>query len=287
MFLTGEFSKIARVSRRSLHYYDEIGLLKPAVIDPETGYRYYSAQQLPRLNRILALKDLGLTLDQIARMLRDDVSDDEIQGMLLLQKAELEQSLADDLRRLRTIEARLQQNRMPEEAPDVVIKSVPAQSFMATRLTINSTEEAQRVVEQMQRLLPSRVGARNMGPMAAVFHSDSFAPSGGEVEMGFLLKKPVKGEIPLADDMVMQARELPAVATMATVIQPGDPALMFVAFAAIGRWIEVNGYCMAGPYREIVLETPDLTRLDEMVIEVQLPVARDESSFSLTQSMPV
>jgi DNA-binding transcriptional MerR regulator len=58
MFRTGEFSNIARVSKRLLQYYDEIGLFKPARIDPQTGYRYYSAKQLPRLNRILALKDL-------------------------------------------------------------------------------------------------------------------------------------------------------------------------------------------------------------------------------------
>ena len=55
MFLTGGFSQIARISRRLLHYYDEIGLLKPALIDPHTGYRYYSAKQFPRLDRILAL----------------------------------------------------------------------------------------------------------------------------------------------------------------------------------------------------------------------------------------
>ena len=53
MFRIGEFSKIAQVSGRLLRYYDEIGLLIPESIDPETGYRYYSARQLPRLNRIL------------------------------------------------------------------------------------------------------------------------------------------------------------------------------------------------------------------------------------------
>jgi DNA-binding transcriptional MerR regulator len=85
MFLTGEFSQIARVSKRLLQYYDEIGLLKPAHIDPHTGYRYYSARQLPRLNRILVLKDLGLGLDSIAKMMQADVSDTEIGGMLLMK----------------------------------------------------------------------------------------------------------------------------------------------------------------------------------------------------------
>ena len=81
MFRIGEFSKIAQVSGSQLRYYDEICLLKPARIDEWTGYRYYSAEQLPDLNRILALKELGLTLEQIQRMLADEVSVDELRGM--------------------------------------------------------------------------------------------------------------------------------------------------------------------------------------------------------------
>src|SRR5262245_24704386 len=69
VFKIGDFSRIARVSCRLLRYYDEIGLLKPGSIERDTGYRYYSASQLPRLNRILVLKELGLSLEEIARVL--------------------------------------------------------------------------------------------------------------------------------------------------------------------------------------------------------------------------
>src|SRR6266568_2351826 len=140
MFLTGEFSQISRVSKRLLHYYDEIGLLKPAHIDSHTGYRYYSARQLPRLNRILALKDLGLSLDYIVGMMQADVSDEEIHGMLLMQKAEVEQTLLEDVQRLRRIEARLQQNQMADDALDVVVKSIPAQLFLSVRGIIPSPQ---------------------------------------------------------------------------------------------------------------------------------------------------
>src|SRR5919201_2566804 len=141
MFRTGEFSQIARVSKRLLQYYDEINLLKPAYTDPQTGYRYYSARQLPQLNRILALKDLGLTLDHIAAMLEHAISDEAIHGMLLLKKAELEQTVRDDLQRLRQIEARLQQNQRSDDAPDVVITSIPAALFLGVRAIIPSPEE--------------------------------------------------------------------------------------------------------------------------------------------------
>src|SRR5437899_12364030 len=109
MFRIGEFSKIAQVSGRLLRYYDEIGLLIPESIDPETGYRYYSARQLPRLNRILVLKELGLSLEHIARLLDQDTSVEEMRGMLSLRKAQIEQSLDEEWERLRVVEARLQQ----------------------------------------------------------------------------------------------------------------------------------------------------------------------------------
>ena len=69
MFRIGEFAQIAQVSGRQLRFYDQLGLLQPAHIDAQTGYRYYSIRQLPRLNGILALKELGLSLEQIGPLL--------------------------------------------------------------------------------------------------------------------------------------------------------------------------------------------------------------------------
>ena len=109
MFRIGEFSHIAQVSGRLLRYYDEIGLLSPEYTDPQTGYRYYRAEQLPRLNRILVLKELGLGLEQIARLLGQHTSSEEIRGMLLPRKAQITQAMQDDLARLQLVEARLDQ----------------------------------------------------------------------------------------------------------------------------------------------------------------------------------
>ena len=72
MFRIGEFAQIAQVSGRQLRFYDQLGLLQPAHIDAQTGYRYYSIRQLPRLNSILALKELGLSLDRIRTALNTE-----------------------------------------------------------------------------------------------------------------------------------------------------------------------------------------------------------------------
>src|SRR5437899_9646588 len=79
MLTIGEFSKLSSVPITALRYYDEMGLLKPSAVDPQTKYRCYSVDQLPRLNRILALKDLGFTLEQIAQVLDEGISREELQ----------------------------------------------------------------------------------------------------------------------------------------------------------------------------------------------------------------
>ncbi|HRE27216.1 MAG TPA: MerR family transcriptional regulator, partial [Anaerolineales bacterium] len=65
MIRIGDFSKLSQVTVKALRLYDEMGLLKPVVVDTFTSYRYYEFNQLPRLYRILALKDLGLSLEEI------------------------------------------------------------------------------------------------------------------------------------------------------------------------------------------------------------------------------
>src|SRR5215469_14376688 len=92
----GDFSRLSRVSIKTLRYYDEVGLFKPIDVDRFTGYRYYSASQLPRLNRILALRDLGLSLEQIAQVLDEGVSPEQLRGMLRLKRAELQQHIAGE-----------------------------------------------------------------------------------------------------------------------------------------------------------------------------------------------
>ena len=74
MIKIGDFSKLAHISIKTLHHYGDLGLLKPAHIDRYTGYRYYNLEQLGQLNRILALKELGFSLEQVAQLMHEDLS---------------------------------------------------------------------------------------------------------------------------------------------------------------------------------------------------------------------
>src|ERR1700730_2155769 len=222
MFSIGEFSYIARVTPRQLRHYEALGLFKPERIDPETGYRSYSALQLPRLNRILALKELGLTLTQILRLLDEDISAEEIRGMLTMRKAQVEQTLRDELERVRSIEARIfqveEQGRLVD---DVVLKTVPARNFLSIRQVVPSKEEGFALMTEMHRSLPRLAGRSVIGQFALLFSSESFQTENIDVEMGFLLDSDVLGTVLLSDGRVMTVRTLPAIETMATVVHVG------------------------------------------------------------------
>src|SRR5919202_3179595 len=126
MFKIGVFSRISQVPVATLRFYDEVGLLKPMRLDPFTGSPYYAADKLPRLNRILALKDLGFSLEQIAHLLDEDLPTAQLRGMLRLKRMELQQRLQDEQARLARVEARLRQIELEESMPthEIVLKHV-------------------------------------------------------------------------------------------------------------------------------------------------------------------
>ena len=276
MFLSGEFARIARVSKRQLRHWEAIGLLEPAHTDPQTGYRYYSAQQLPRINRILALKELGLSMDQIIRMMHDEITDDEIHGMLLMQKAELEQQLLDHLARFQRIESRLKKRHTE---PDVVLKSVPAQHYLSLRSHMDTMGDAWAAVKSLTQALPDHVDRRSLSHFVAIIHTEEFMFEDVDAEFGYLLAGEPCGTIRLDEAQTLTARPLPAVETMATLIHLGSPNVCNVSYGAIGQWIEANDYRITGPQREVFIEFAD----DEadFVIEIQFPVAKDTPTMHL------
>jgi DNA-binding transcriptional MerR regulator len=109
MFKIGEFSRLGQVSTRMLRHYDQLGLLKPSQTDKFTGYRYYTIDQLARLNRIIALKELGIPLEQIAQLLgrAGALSAEKLRGMLIMRQAEIARELTAKQAQLAAVEARL------------------------------------------------------------------------------------------------------------------------------------------------------------------------------------
>jgi len=209
MFTVGEFSKIAQVSKRLLRYYDEIGLFTPVHTDAANNRRYYSAEQMPRLNRILALKDLGLSLDQIQRLLYDEVSADEMQGMLLLKKVEIENHVQAELQRVRRIESRLHAIRDAEEdkPPNVVIKSMTAQPVLSTRLIADTFETALETMQRIRARLPEN---KHYGLCFCICHEDNHSIYDLNIEIGCFIEAETHDLVHVTDNLRLHHRKLPA-----------------------------------------------------------------------------
>lgn len=281
MFRIGEFSLIAQVSGRLLRYYDEIGLLSPEYTDPQTGYRYYSARQLPRLNRILVLKELGLGLDQIARLLNQGASSEEIRGMLLLRKAQIAQTMQDDLAQLRLIETRLDQMDTFGQPPilDVVVKAIPPQRYLALRETFPDVASVRRVVVQVTALVPPKMPASSLGQIAFVVHSQMFDPDALDFEVGYLLTGKSPAAIQISEERELTVRDLPAIETVATLAHTGSINDIHRSYGLLGTWVEQQHWQIVGPGRQVFLQLPQPGH-DDAVIELQLPVSKSTTSHA-------
>lgn len=273
MFRIGEFAQIAQVSPRQLRHYDQLGLLRPDHTDQQSGYRYYSIRQLPRLNRLLALKDLGLSLEQIGPMLEDQISPSELRGMLAMKRAQVEQSLHAEENRLRHIESRIAQiDREGGIAGyDVVVKSVAATPFLSLRQSFDSMAQ---VVSTICAI--AEEGTRQIRPalrdrLIVVARSDEEAET-LDLEIGVSLTRPSNQNIRISGIGTLAISELPA-AEMATIVRPGTNAASHSSFAAIGTWIEANTCEIAGPCREVFLEpVTGPPSFEKALVEIQFPV---------------
>ncbi|MEV5009314.1 MerR family transcriptional regulator [Streptomyces sp. NPDC055692] len=270
MFTIGDFARHGRVSVRMLRHYDAIGLLRPAHVDPATGYRYYAAAQLTRLNRVIALKDLGFTLQQVQDIVEEKVATEELRGMLRLRRAELESAMAAAAVRLVQVEARLRaiesEGHMPTN--DVVIKSVPAVRVAELVATAASFEPEDigpvigPLYDELFQLLDA-AGITPTGPGVAYYED---APAGdGRISV----HAAVQVSAPLQDS-TFKVLDLPPLDKAATIVHRGLMDTVLPTAQILARWIDGNGYQSAGYPREINLECPE--NRDDWVTELQAPV---------------
>jgi len=271
MFSIGDFARHGRVSVRMLRHYDAIGLLHPAYVDRVTGYRSYEAQQLSRLNRIVALKELGFTLEHVQSILDDKVSLEELRGMLRLRQAELQSQIATDTTRLAHVEARLRiierEGTMP--ADDIQIKRIPAVRVAELTGTAASFEPEsispiiQPLYDELCRRL-DRAGVTPRGP-AIAYYEDS-ADGDGVIIHATL---PVDADPSTDHDFAIV--DLPEIEQAATIVHRGSMDNVMPTIQTLAYWIDANGYRSTGYNRELYVECPDDP--DAWVTELQEPVA--------------
>ena len=280
MFRIGEFSRITRVTIDTLRHYDALGLLKPAKVDPFTGYRYYSAKQLRSLNRILALKEVGFSLEEIARILHPagKLTNDQLRGMLKAQLVRAEQEVQAAQQRQERILARLHYLNLEDDMPayEVTLKPVDKLTIAAIREVVPAIEQMPQRCSEMFDTIARWMQANNLpfGPSLSIYYNEGFTREDIDTECAFIIPDPgaAKTARPEAPIEVRQIEAVPLVAsTIATDRFYKKAGGLLPAYNALAQWIEENGYQIAGPPRELFYGSAER---GDLTAEVQYPVEK-------------
>jgi len=250
-----------------LGHYDATGLLRPARVDSASGYRFYEAVQLARLNRVIALKPRlhpGPGARHAGRARQ------QLRGMLRLRQAELQSAIAADTSRLAQVEARLRiielEGAMPVD--DIQVKRIPAVRVAELTATAARLEPASinPVIQPLYRELSERLGQAGLTPAGPATSYYEDVPDGDGVIVHAAL--PVNADPGSAHGF--EITDLPEITQAATILHRGPMDNVMATIQTLARWIDENGYRSSGHVRELTLECPDDP--DKWVTELQEPI---------------
>lgn len=277
MLKIGEFSKIAQVSIKTLRYYDQMGLLKPVHIDRFTNYRYYALSQLVSLNRILVLKDLDFSLEQIRELMKMDLTDIGLRTMLKTKAMELRKRITNEHARLVRVENHLlnvDQDLLAYQTP-VVLKSTPDFLIASIRAVVPSVKDLSRWqhtnLEKISCFLKG-LDEKPTGLDLLIYHQDEYREENLDVEIGTIIRE-IQGNTEARKPQgEIKLRTLFAVSQLATTIAAKKVTNLSDTYASLAQWTQINGFQPIGPWRELIFTQNGST--SEPLVEVQRPVKK-------------
>jgi len=288
MLKIGEFSRLSQVTIKTLHHYDELGLIKPVHIDPVTNYRFYEVEQLPRIHRIMALKEMGLSLEQIGLMLEKELPTEEIRGMLHFKQAEIQQEMREAHRQLSMVEFRLRMIEAEINFPelDVVMKRLEPMRFLSffdkldPKLPMEELlAHRERVASTIRKAIEDGV-IQHTGVVCDVFHGETIIPYHSP-EIGEKQHEILIGVTEAQESVILEGigqltiRNEPAIETAATLFMEAsnDPAGFVEPATLLRRWAILHGYQPHSLMRFFNHRGPLQTSNPmEYIHEAQLPV---------------
>ena len=279
MIRIGVFARLGEVSLKTLRHYDDVGLLTPALVDHESGYRYYALEQLPRLHRILALKDLGFSLGEIAGLLRRGLPPEAVRRLLRDKEAEMRRRLAEDQARLARVQTRLRQLEQEETMSDfdVRLKPLAPQIVASVRETIPDWEQVtptfNRIFDEAYAYVLGHGGQPAGPPLDRWLDTGQMLLQDHRPEGDLHVEAcvPLRGAIP--ESGRVRVYEMEGADAAASAVLHGPFTGIGRAHEAVIRWAEANGYRISGPSREVYLQYRRDGDPQDYVTEVQYPVA--------------
>lgn len=267
LFPIGRFSRMTRLSVKALRLYDEMGLLKPALVDDSSGYRYYEPGQANRAEAIRILRSVDMPLDEIAEILEiGDPSEAKIS--LKRHHDRLVTRLAEQQRMLEYLETLIDREKiMPY---DIAIDQVPERTVAALRTTTSLRTIADDIGAGFGSLMGflGSTGSQPVGPPFIVYWDIIDEQTSGDIE----LCVPIAGG---ASDGDVEVKTLRAEAVAYT-IHHGPYAEVGPAYHTLIGWISEHGHVTTGPPREIYLNDPQEVSEAEQLTRVEWPIDADE-----------
>ena len=253
MYGIGTVARLAQVSVRALRHYDDVGLLKPAQVDPLTGYRHYAPDQVLRLHRILVLRDLGVPLTAIGQLLDDDVTVEQMRGILRLRQAEARTRLAAQTEQLTRVEIRLAQ--LEEESMagyDVIVKRLEPMRVVALSEDLGGSDEIGEACGRMYPRLHAVLAQHRVAfdGLSLALYEDT-----GDEDLPLRLTTAlqVPAGVTIQGDGLTTI-DLPAVERAATTVARGAPDRFPDAFRAVHEWIDKAGEQATSFERELYID---------------------------------
>lgn len=279
MLKIGDFSKIARISIRMLRHYDQIGLLKPYVIDEESGYRLYSVDQLPLINKIVFLKDIGFSLNEVKELINSNISTDEIKRMLIRRQRDLENEIALAQLNLNTITERLsaieKEGNMPKY--DVNIKSTEEFYVASIREIIPNIKDVGIYCYSMYSKLYKELKATDIssiGNEIVFYHNKEYSEKDLDMEAGVILGCSNKDAQKIVTKNLI-TRKIETAKQVAFLIYKGSYRDIEDAVVELLKAVSLKKWEIVGEVREIHLSGKaheDEESHENAVVELQIPV---------------
>lgn len=236
----GEFADLGGVSAKTLRFYDEIGLLHPASVHPRTGYRFYLPRQLQELASIIALKELGVPLGKLRDLIRKPDSEIRRRKVLVELRNRVQQSIQAATQSLEWIDAELNELDQSETPVSVIVKRQPAILIASIRSKLRAYAEIERFEQELSATVPEESRGSLRGILWHRCADSDYLE--GEAFVG------LRGQVPQRSNY--DVTQLPP-ATLACAYSPLDDTGAERVYHSIRKWMNVRGYRLAGPKREI------------------------------------
>lgn len=272
MVTIGEFARLGQVTVKALRHYDTLGLLKPAAIDPESGYRRYTEAQLPRLRRIGELKALGFRLEAIGPLLDEPPLQGHWRALLHERQSELLREIHTSRTTLSRVDREVRQLDDATSPQEYTVELVELEPVLVAGIRGRIATGTIYTLFELLRGWLAQQSVSVAGPFLTLAYSDNpYEADTHDAEAAVVL------DTPLPDNDRVQVRELPT-ALAARVVHYGDYPQMYRAHEALCRWIFENGFENIDPGREIYWrDHSHVTSSSEFVTEILQPVRRRSS----------